>query len=67
MCHRPGDQTDDHGIDPAHGVAAGLLEWAHADPFDRVLVAQAQMENLVLVHADQAIHGYGRVGQIWAV
>ncbi|GHD53724.1 twitching motility protein PilT [Thalassobaculum fulvum] len=53
-------------IDPAHGVMAGSLDWDHADPFDRVLVAQAAMENLVLVHADRAICDYGRVGQIWA-
>lgn len=53
-------------IDPAHSVMAGALDWGHADPFDRVLVAQATMERLVLVHADWAIREFGKVGQIWA-
>lgn len=54
-------------IDPAHGVMAGSLDWSHTDPFDRVLVAQAAMESLVLVHADRAIRDFAKVGQIWAV
>lgn len=29
-----------------------------ADPFDRMLVAQAQLESLVLVTADQALRPY---------
>ncbi len=51
---------------PEHGEAAGFLDWEHEDPFDRLLVAQALSEKLVLVHADRAIAGYGAVGQIWA-
>ncbi len=53
-------------IDPRHGALAGSLDWDHPDPFDRVLVAQALTENLVLVHADRTIRGYGGVGQLWA-
>ncbi len=53
-------------IDARHGSLAGSLDWDHADPFDRVLVAQALSEGLVLVHADRAIRGYGGVGQLWA-
>lgn len=53
-------------IDPGHGVTAGSLDWDHGDPFDRVLVAQAQMEALVLVHADRAIREFGKVSQLWA-
>ncbi|MBI3179899.1 MAG: type II toxin-antitoxin system VapC family toxin [Deltaproteobacteria bacterium] len=53
-------------IDPVHGEAAGLLEWSHPDPFDRVLVAQAQHEKLVLTHADPAIREFGDVTQLWA-
>jgi len=32
-----------------HGRAAGLLPGPHQDPFDRMLIAQAMLENLVLV------------------
>ncbi|WP_205574626.1 type II toxin-antitoxin system VapC family toxin [Indioceanicola profundi] len=49
-----------------HGEAAGLLDWQHKDPFDRMLVAQAQIERLTLVHADTHIRGYGAVAQLWA-
>ena len=53
-------------IQPAHGAAAGMLEWTHPDPFDRMLVVQARMENLVLVHADSAIRGFDGVSHLWA-
>ena len=36
-----------------------LLPWLHRDPFDRVLVAQALTENLMLLTADASITGYG--------
>jgi len=53
-------------ITPEHAEAAGNLDWAHLDPFDRMLVAQAQLERLVLVHADDCIRAFGAVGQLWA-
>jgi PIN domain nuclease of toxin-antitoxin system len=37
----------------------GQMEWVHRDPFDRMLVAQAQTENLVFLTADEALAGYG--------
>jgi PIN domain nuclease of toxin-antitoxin system len=42
----------------AHGVAAGKLPPHHKDPFDRLLVAQAQLEGLTLVTADRFIQMY---------
>ncbi len=33
----------------AHGVRAGRLPMVHTDPFDRIRVAQAQAEEMVLV------------------
>ena len=33
-------------ITAAHGLRAGLLPGPHKDPFDRMLIAQAQAENL---------------------
>jgi PIN domain nuclease of toxin-antitoxin system len=37
-----------------------LLPWHHPDPFDRMLVVQAQVENLILLTADDALKAYGR-------
>ena len=41
-----------------HADAAGRLPAIHADPFDRMLVAQAQSEKLVLVTRDEFIPQY---------
>ena len=41
-----------------HGVRAGELPQIHADPFDRVLVAQAQLEELTFVTADERLSAY---------
>ena len=38
-----------------------LLTWHHRDPFDRMLIAQAQFEKLVLLTADEALTEYGAV------
>ena len=42
-----------------HAEQAGLLPMHHRDPFDRLLVAQAQAEGLVLVTRDARIPHYG--------
>jgi PIN domain nuclease of toxin-antitoxin system len=42
-----------------HGWTAGALPWIHRDPFDRILVAQAQHEELVVVTADPVFSRYG--------
>ena len=41
-----------------HGQMAGLLPPHHRDPFDRMLVAQAQAEGLIVVTADPNIPRY---------
>jgi PIN domain nuclease of toxin-antitoxin system len=41
-----------------HAERAGSLPPLHRDPFDRLLVAQAQMEGLVLVTVDEQILRY---------
>jgi len=41
-----------------HGWAAGALPLHHRDPFDRLLVAQAQLEGLTIVTRDPAISHY---------
>ena len=45
-------------IDLEHAIAAASLPEHHADPFDRILIAQAQTEGLWLVTADFAIQQY---------
>lgn len=47
-----------------HGKLAGELPPHHRDPFDRVLVAQAMIEDRVLVSSDAALPAYG-VPVIW--
>jgi PIN domain nuclease of toxin-antitoxin system len=42
----------------AHAEVAGALPAHHRDPFDRMLVAQAQVERLTLVTRDQVFGSY---------
>ena len=42
-----------------HGEQAETLPSHHKDPFDRILVAQAQAEGLVIVTVDKTISEYG--------
>jgi PIN domain nuclease of toxin-antitoxin system len=44
-----------------HALAAGALPPLHGDPFDRMLVAQAQSEGLILLTADARLAAYGAV------
>ena len=37
----------------------------HADPFDRLLIAQAITENLTLLSVDEKIHLYEEVNVLW--
>jgi PIN domain nuclease of toxin-antitoxin system len=41
-----------------HGVAAGKLPLHHRDPFDRMLIAQAQVEGLTIVTRDPRFEPY---------
>jgi PIN domain nuclease of toxin-antitoxin system len=47
-----------------HGQVAGALPGPHRDPVDRMLIAQAMIENLVLVSKEQPFDAYG-VGRLW--
>lgn len=51
---------------PLDAEQAGELAWAHADPFDRLLVAQARRLSATLVTADAAVRGYAGVPVMWA-
>ncbi len=45
-------------ISPEHALAVTHLPHHHRDPFDRMLVAQAQMENLPIMSMDKNIRLY---------
>ncbi len=45
-------------IEPGHAWASGELPPHHADPFDRMLVAQAMLEGLTLVTRDVQLQRY---------
>jgi PIN domain nuclease of toxin-antitoxin system len=47
-----------------HGQAAGALPGPHRDPFDRMLMAQAMLDDLVLVSNEQIFDAYG-VRRLW--
>lgn len=42
-------------IEPQDAVAAGLLDLAHNDPFDRMLIVQAHRTRAAIVTCDEAI------------
>lgn len=46
-------------IAPAHVIKVAQLPWHHRDPFDRLLVAQAQVEAMPLWTTDAALKAYG--------
>ncbi len=47
-----------------HGQLAGALPGPHRDPFDRMLIAQAILDRLVLVSNESPFDAYG-VGRLW--
>jgi PIN domain nuclease of toxin-antitoxin system len=49
-------------VDYADAQAA--LPWRHRDPFDRLLVAQALTEGILIVSADPVLDAYG-VTRLW--
>ena len=51
-------------IELPHALRAGSLPHIHRDPFDRMLIAQAQIEGIPIITADPAIGRYD-VETIW--
>ncbi len=47
-----------------HAQRAGALPGPHKDPFDRMLIAQSQMEDVPLVSVEAVFDGYG-VSRMW--
>jgi len=46
-------------VNTDHAQAVGTLPWHHRDPFDRLLVAQASVEDATLVSSDARLAAYG--------
>ena len=55
---------EDLPISLAHAIRAGSLTGEHRDPFDRMLVAQAQSENLPIISGDRIFDDF-HVQRIW--
>ena len=45
-------------VNARHSLAAAYLPRHHGDPFDRMLIAQAQIEGLTVVSRDAALRAY---------
>lgn len=63
------EQLEGAGVDllpitPRHANHVGALPLHHRDPFDRLLVAQADIEDLTLTSADPNLGRYG-VKVLW--
>jgi PIN domain nuclease of toxin-antitoxin system len=63
------EQLERAGVDllpitARHADRAGSLPMHHRDPFDRLLVAQAEVDGLVVVSADSELADYG-VDLLW--
>lgn len=48
---------------PAICLEAGMMDWTHRDPFDRLIAATARQSGCVLVSADTVFDGI--VSRIW--
>jgi PIN domain nuclease of toxin-antitoxin system len=46
-------------VSPLHAWGVGTLPAHHRDPFDRLLIAQAQAERLAVVTGDERFAAYG--------
>ncbi|MEH1897774.1 MAG: type II toxin-antitoxin system VapC family toxin [Nostoc sp.] len=52
-------------ITASHALQAAALPLHHRDPFDRMLIAQAQIEKMTLVSADSMFNKYD-ISLLWA-
>jgi PIN domain nuclease of toxin-antitoxin system len=51
-------------ISHSHALSAGELPRHHHDPFDRMLIAQAMAEEMILATSDRLFEHYG-VKMVW--
>jgi len=57
--------VDSLPISERHAHFAGEFEWAHRDPFDRLLAAQAFTDNLTLITNDPAFDELSWMNVLW--
>ena len=53
------NDVDDLAISHDHAEYAAQLDWDHRDPWDRMLAAQARLENCALVSVDAVFDAIG--------
>jgi len=51
-------------IESAHALGVASLPWHHRDPFDRLLIAQSEIEKLTILGCDTVMDSYG-ISRIW--
>jgi PIN domain nuclease of toxin-antitoxin system len=51
-------------VSVSHAARAGTLPGEHRDPFDRMLIAQAQSENIPIISNDRIFDVY-HVARVW--
>jgi len=59
------DRIHELPIKREHVIDAGMMQIAHRDPFDRLLIAQARYEELTLVSNERLFDRFG-VSRIWS-
>jgi PIN domain nuclease of toxin-antitoxin system len=59
------NQIEVLAIELPHVVAVAAMPFHHRDPFDRLMAAQCQIEDLPIVSADTAFDAYS-IRRVWA-
>ena len=57
--------ADDLVINAQHTHFAGKFDWGHKDPFDRLLAAQASLENMTLITNDLVFKTLSCIECLW--
>ncbi|MCL2782019.1 MAG: type II toxin-antitoxin system VapC family toxin [Actinomycetia bacterium] len=52
-------------VSAAHAKRAGLLNWEHSDPFDRILAAQTLIQQNTLVSRDSQFANVPALSVLW--
>lgn len=53
------------GIEPADALHAGVMDWPHRDPFDRMLAAQALRRGIPLISRDEVFDDLPGLRRLW--
>jgi PIN domain nuclease of toxin-antitoxin system len=57
--------VDSLPVSEQHAHFAGKFEWTHRDPFDRLLAAQAIIDNLTLITNDPVFGELSWIKAVW--